>query len=83
MNWITLLSGFRTFLLLIFAFAILSLRFDWFENNAILTEDVLSKTKSLAIVTYGIFYIIELKLIVKLKDNELAKLKTKLLQYEK
>jgi hypothetical protein len=83
MNWIALLSGLRTFLLVIFAFAILSLRFEWFGNNALLTEDVLNNTKSLAVIIYGILYIIELKLILKQKDNELAKLKTRLLQYEK
>jgi hypothetical protein len=83
MNWVFLLSGFRIFLLLIFAFASLSRGLDVFENHALLTEEVLRNIKNMAIVIYGILYIVELKLIVKQKDYEFMVLNTRSLQYAK
>jgi hypothetical protein len=83
MNRVSILSGFRTVLLLIFAFAFLSIRLDLFENHVIFTEEVLRNLTNLVVVIYGILYIVELKLIVKQKDKMLAMLNTRLLQYEK
>lgn len=82
MNWITVLAGIRTFLLVIFSFTFLSLRLGWFQNSGVLTEEVLNDIINLTVIVFGVLYILELKLKLKQKDTQLAKLKTKLLQYE-
>lgn len=82
MNWITVLAGIRTFLLVIFSFSFLSLRLGWFQNTGVMTKEVLNDIINLTVIVFGIFYIMELKLKLKQKDTQLAKLKTKLLQYE-
>jgi hypothetical protein len=83
MNWVSLLTGFRIFLLMIFAFALLCSERDWFGNSTMLTHEVLRNIENSAIIIYGIVYIIQLKLMVKQKDDALAVLKTRLLEYEK
>ncbi len=83
MNWVSLVNGLRLFSLFIFAIGSLGLRLNWFEDYAVLSKDAINKTLIFVIVIYGILYIVELKLIVKQKNKELAMLKTRLLQHEK
>ena len=83
MNWVSLVNGLRLFSLFIFAVGSLGLRLNWFEDYAVLSKDAINKTLIFVIVIYGILYIVELKLIVKQKNKELAMLKTRLLQHEK
>lgn len=83
MNWIIILNNLRAICLLVFVLAYMSHRFNWFESIEMLNKENLNSFRNLAIVLYGLFYIIELKLKLKEKDNIIAKLKTKLLSYER
>ncbi|MBO3117905.1 hypothetical protein J4050_14205 [Winogradskyella sp. DF17] len=82
-KWIKIIEYFRTALLLAFAFPIIAQYFHWIKDSEFFTKDKLEDIKNIAILLYIIVYIIELRVKLKYKDNEIANLKTRLLHYEK
>ena len=82
-KWITISEHLRTVLLLAFAFPIMALYFEWFNNKAPFTNDRLNDLKNIAIILYIIIYVLELRLKLKIKSDEIALLKTRLQQNEK
>lgn len=82
-NWIRILSILKTTAMLVWAFAFFSDRLNWFVDSETLTPQVLKNLKYFGIFLYFLFYQFELRLSIKQKNAEIAKLKTKLLQYEK
>ncbi|WP_299127894.1 hypothetical protein [uncultured Winogradskyella sp.] len=81
-KWISILSYLKTIAILLWAFTFLSHQFNWFENVNLIATDSLKDFRNLAVVLYMIVYLIELRLTVKEKTIEIAKLKTKLSHYE-
>jgi len=82
-KWIKVIEYFRTFLLVAFALPIMAQYFNWFKDSDFFTKDKLDTLKNIAILLYILVYIIELRIKLRHKDNEIARLKTLLLQYEK
>ncbi|WP_299524834.1 hypothetical protein [Winogradskyella sp.] len=82
-NWISVLGTLKVIAILVWAFAFLSSRLGWFDDSEIITQQILKNLKYLGIILYLILYLFELRLTVKQKDTEIAKLKTKLLEYER
>lgn len=82
-NWISILSTLRTITIFIWAIAFFSFKFGWFDDLEIINSQLLKNIKNLSIILYLILYLFELRLTIKQKNDELAELKTKLLQYEK
>lgn len=82
MNWILILKNLKFIAILFWGFAALSSVFNWFNDLAIISADLLETLKYIGVLLYLIFHLLELRLTVKLKNTEIAKLKTRLLQYE-
>jgi len=80
-TWITVFNTLHTAALLIWVLAALATKFEWFKGD-LLSTDVLETIYYVSIIAYMLFLIAELRLKVKYKDQEIAQLKTKLLQYE-
>ena len=78
MNWTGLLSGLRIVLLIIFAVSAIGLRLGWFDSVSFLTDDNLKGLRYLSLLLYAIVYIIELKLTIRGKNNEINTLKSQL-----
>ncbi|WP_339623084.1 hypothetical protein [uncultured Winogradskyella sp.] len=81
-KWILVLNTLKTIAFFIWIFATISSVFNWFKTSALLTASLLETLKYLGIVLYLIFHLFELRITLKLKNVEIAKLKTRLLQYE-
>ncbi|MCB0398810.1 MAG: hypothetical protein KDD26_04155 [Winogradskyella sp.] len=82
-NWISVLSMLRTIALLIWVLAFFSFKFGWFDDSEFITSKLVKDIRNLGVISYLILYLFELRLTVKQKNDEIAKLKTKLLVYEK
>lgn len=80
-TWITIFNTLNTIALLIWVVAALAVKFEWFHEN-FMSENTLETIYDLSIIAYVLLLIVELRLKVKYKDGEIAKLKTKLLKYE-
>lgn len=82
-TWLRISEYLRTILLLGFIFPIVSIYFNWFKDSTSFSRETLHDIKNIAILLYIIVYVIELRLKISDKNIEIAKLKTKLLEYEK
>ncbi len=78
MNWISTLSSLRIVLLIVFVLTSLGQRLNWFESIELMTAETLTMIRYLLILIYGVIYIIELKISLKHKNNEIKELKVKL-----
>ncbi len=82
-NWIYTLKIIKLIGLFIWALCFIADNFGWFESTEIMNSELLKTIKYLGILIYLLSYLFELKFVVKEKDIEISKLKTKLLNYEK
>lgn len=83
MNWTSVFRNLRIFVLGLFVLSYLIQRFHFIEFEGFLTEDKLRTINIFAVLTYGILYILELKFLVKEKENVITELQSKLDTYEK
>ena len=78
MNWHSIFSRLKFYMLLIFAVAFMGEKFEWFKSFEALNEAILNDIISFAVVLYGVFYIGELRVVLKQKNQEITSLKTQL-----
>jgi len=82
-NWIKLTNNLRYLFLILYVLCVLIITFNWYKNFEFLNSVDLNKIGILFIIVYSVLYVIELKLTIKLKNSEIADLKSQLLIYEK